>query len=83
MKNMTKKKRSSPYHPEGDGISECHISVMKELVRKKLIEKHLPQYKWTEVLPETQLAMNTKVHVSTRFTPFQLVFAENNEKVKL
>ena len=60
------KKRSSPYHPEGDGVSERQIGVMKGLVRSQLIEKKLPQMKWPEILPDVQLAMNTKCHKSTK-----------------
>ena len=75
-----KKKRSTPYHPEGDGISERHIGVMKGLFRSKLLQKKLPQRRWTEVLPDVQLAMNSTKHASTRYSPFELMFRENGNK---
>ena len=71
------KKRSSPYHPEGDGISERHIGVMKGLFRSKIAESSLPQRRWTDVLPEVQLAMNQKVHSSTNTSPFELMYGES------
>ena len=43
-----KKKRSSPYHPEGDGISERPIGVMKGLFRRKIADDKLAQRKWTD-----------------------------------
>lgn len=71
------KKRSSPYHPEGDGISERPIGVMKGLFRRKIVDKKLPQRKWTDILPEVQLAMNQKVHSSTNLSPFQLMYGDS------
>ena len=68
------KKRSSPYHPEGDGISERPIGVIKGLFRSKIADGSLPQRKWTDILPEVQLAMNQKVHSSTNTSPFELMY---------
>ena len=69
-----KKKRSSPYHPEGDGISERPIGVMKGLFRGQLIERKLPQRQWPELVPDVQLAMNTKKHASTKLSPYELMY---------
>ena len=74
------KKRSSPYHPEGDGISERPIGVMKSLFRTKIEEEKLPQRKWTDILPDVQLAMNQKTHSSTDVSPFQLMYG-NTERL--
>ena len=71
------KKRSSPYHPEGDGISERPIGVMKGLFRRKICDKNIPQRKWTDLVPEVQLAMNQKVHSATDASPFQLMYGED------
>ena len=71
-----KKKRSSPYHPEGDGISERPIGVMKNIFRTKIADQKLPQRKWTDLVPEVQLAMNQKVHSSTNASPFELLFGK-------
>ena len=46
------KKRSSPYHPEGDGISERPIGVMNSIFRSKIVDKKLAQRKWTDIVPE-------------------------------
>ena len=56
-----KKKRSSPYHPEGDGISERQIQTMKGLFRTKLNAEHMPVSNWPELLPEVQLALHHQV----------------------
>ena len=78
------KRRSSPYHPEGDGISERPIGVMKGLFRRKLFDKKIAHKRWTDLLPEVQLAMNNKTHAATKYSPFQLLYGElrntNNEE---
>ena len=74
------KKHSSPYHPQGDGVSERPIGVMKGVFRSKLMEKKLPQCKWPEVVPDVQLAMNTKKHASTKFTPYELMYGTEYRK---
>ena len=71
------KKRSSPYHPEGDGISERQIGTMKGLFRAKLSSEHLPANRWTEILADVQLAMNNKTHAATKHTPAELMFGDN------
>ena len=73
--NITKK-RSSPYHPEGDGISERQIQTMKGLFRTKLNAKNLPANRWPELLPDVQLAMNNKTHTATKFAPAELMFGK-------
>ena len=70
------KKRSSPYHPEGDGISERPIGVMKGLFRRKICDKNIAQRRWTDILPDVQLAMNQKEHSATKHSPFQLLYGE-------
>ena len=72
-----KKKRSSPYHPEGDGISERPIGVMKGLFRRKIADENMAQRKWTDLVPEVQLAMNQKIHSSTGSSPFQLIYGDS------
>ena len=72
-----KKKRSFPYHPEGDGVSERQIGVMKGLFRTRLTSEHLPARRWPELLPEIQLSMNNKRHSSTKYTPFELMYGGN------
>ena len=69
-----KKKRSSPYHPEGDGLAERQIGIMKGLFRTKLSSRKLTAKAWPELLPDVQLSMNTKRHASTKHTPFELMY---------
>ena len=72
-----KKKRSSPYHPEGDGISERQIGVMKGRFRTKLSANRIPINRWPELVPDVQLSMNNKRHASTKHTPFELMYGGN------
>ena len=59
-----KKLRSSPNHPEGDGISERQIQTMKWLFRTKLNDQKLLANHWSDLLPDVQLAMYNKIHSS-------------------
>ena len=76
------KKRSSPYHPEGDGISERSIGIMKGMFRSKLAEKKLPPKSWPEVYPDVQLSMNCKPSTSTKYSAFQLMNGEEKHRQK-
>ena len=76
------KKRSSPYHPEGDGISERQIGTMKGLFRTKLASDNLPANRWPELLPDVQLAMNNKRHAATKHTPTELMFGETTRPIR-
>ena len=47
---------------------------MKGLFRRKVCDQKIPQRKWTDLVPEVQLAMNQKVHSATNSSPFQLMY---------
>ena len=65
-----KKKRSSPYHPEGDGQSERGIQAVKQIMRCMLQEKEVEKDSWPTLLPQVGYIMNSMPNISTGFTPF-------------
>ena len=63
--------RSSPFHTEGDGISERVIKTITSMLTHHVNEN---TDDWDTKLPQVELAYNTAVHSTTRFSPFQLQF---------
>ena len=49
---------------------------MKGLFRRKLCDDKLPHKRWTDIVPEVQLAMNKKQHSATKHSPFELLYGE-------
>ena len=69
-----KKKRSSPYHPEGDGQSERGIQAVKQIMRCMLQEKEVEKDSWPTLLPQVGDIMNSMPNISTGFTPFRIMY---------
>ena len=69
-----KKKRSSPYHPEGDGQSERGIQAVKQIMRCMLQEKEVAKDSWSTLLPQVGYIMNSMPNISTGFTPFRIMY---------
>ena len=66
-----KQLRTTPYHPECDGISERFIQTLKQMVTCFVNES---QDDWDMHLEELAFAYNTATQSSTKFTPFELMF---------
>ncbi|MGH0192428.1 UNVERIFIED_CONTAM: hypothetical protein FKN15_012823 [Acipenser sinensis] len=64
-----KKTRTSPYHPQGDGMVECFNITLIDQLAKTLLEH---SGEWDDYLNPVALAYNTSTHSSTGFTPFFL-----------
>lgn len=64
------KTRTSPYHPEGDGLIERFNRTLKDQLSKCLYQQAEP---WDTMLRSIQFSYNTSVHSSTGYTPFFLV----------
>lgn len=66
------KTRTTPYHPQSDGLVERFNRTLKTLLRIQM--KQVPEDMWDEELPLLMLAYRSSVQESTRFTPYRLMF---------
>ena len=67
----TKLKFSSTYHPQMDGQTERVNQVLEDMLRA-YVSKH--QFNWEDYLPILEFAYNSAKHVSTKFSPFMLMY---------
>ena len=65
------KTRTSPYHPESDGMVERMNRTLQDMLAK-YVSDH--QRDWDEHLPLVMMAYRSSVHASTQYTPFYLLF---------
>lgn len=63
------KTRTSPYHPQCDGMVERLNRTLKQQLSKYICESG---GEWDRYLPQVELAYNSSVHSSTGFSPFFL-----------
>ena len=68
------KRRSSPYHPEGDGLAERCIQSAKQLLRCMLAEKQMKKTDWPKVMKEASFALNCMQNSSTRLSPHEIMY---------
>ena len=66
-----KKSRTSPYHPQCDGLVECSNCTLLSMLATTT-QSHL--FDWEDQLPKVCIAYNTSVHASTGYTPFFLMY---------
>ena len=62
--------KSSPYHPETNGMIERWHGTLKSMLRKAGKGKK----EWDLLLPVLLFAYRDAVHESTGFAPFELTF---------
>ena len=68
------KRRSSPYHPEGDGQVERTIQTFKQTLGCLLEDGHIEKTNWPALLQEITFACNGLPNASTGFSPHHLMF---------
>ena len=66
-----KKTRTTPYHPQGDGMVERFNRTLISLLSTAIKDHHT---KWEDHLRATCMAYNTSEQSTTGFTPFFLMF---------
>ena len=59
--------RTSPYHPQANGVTERFNRTLKDWIGKHNVD-------WEEKLPEVLFHYRTTKHASTKVTPFELVY---------
>ncbi|KAI8500155.1 hypothetical protein Bbelb_217210 [Branchiostoma belcheri] len=64
------KTRTTPYHPQSDGLVERFNRTMGNILRAYVASN---QRDWDEHLPAVKFAYNTSCHATTGFSPFFLL----------
>ena len=67
------KTRTSPYHPQGNVLVECHNRVVADVISKYCSNN---PSSWDQMIPYLNFVFNTTVHKTTGQTPFSLVFGQ-------
>lgn len=67
------KTRTTPYHPQSDGMVERFNRTLLSML-SLFVEEN--QSNWDALLPYVMLAYRSSVHSSTGFTPFKVVFGQ-------
>ena len=64
------KTRTTPYHPESDGMVERFNRTLKDMISKYIDAEGLH---WDDSIKTYSMAYNSSVHSATGYTPFYLV----------
>ena len=65
------KVRTSPYHPQTDGLSERFNRTIQAMITSYIANN---QNNWDTFLPALAFAYNSAVNATTKMTPFELVY---------
>ena len=70
----TVKSKSSRLHPQGDGMAESTVKLLKSC-----IQKQVDQFgeDWDLYLHSTAFAIRTNINGSTKYTPAELILGDN------
>ena len=68
------KRRTTPYHPQCDGMAERHIGLVKQVIRCLQADRHLPKASWPGLLTEVSFHINGMKNATSRLSPHILTF---------
>ena len=71
------KRRSSPFHSQGNGFAERNIRSVREILRSALLSRNLSENKWRKLLPGLVFALNCSVSKATKAVPYAVVFGRS------
>ena len=74
------KRRTTPYHPQTDGLCERFNGVLKALLRMKVSND---KDDWDEQLPHALLAYRVSKQSSTGATPFELLYGRPRRQITI
>ena len=66
------KKRTTPYHPETDGMAERNIVMVKQVIRCLQLDRRLSKGSWPSLLTEVSFHCNGMENTTSRTSPHML-----------
>ena len=69
-----RKSRSTPYHPNSDGLVERLFRTTKEMLRCCLDGDY--ESNWPDMLPIIEMGLRSSLHATTEISPYEVLFAK-------
>ena len=68
------KRHTTPYHPQGDGMAERNIGLVKQVIRCLIMERQLQKGRWPSILTEVSFHIYNMENATSRISPRLLTF---------
>ena len=73
LSGKIEKKRTTPYHPETDGMTERNIGMVKQVIRCQQLDRRLPKGSWPSLLTELFFYCHGMANTTSGISPHMLV----------